>query len=163
SPSAYFGPLLSDLLRGIRDAQRMGERFSLCLEADWESHLVRAVRASRQAQRRIEIPRTEQGMTTGKEEFEIPRRLLTRTVEVLRREGRGEVESIVFWGGSVGSGVTRVTHLFVPKGPGVKKHPFYVRVSDRVVASLGNLVDPPHLVLIGQVHTHKFEAFHSET
>jgi hypothetical protein len=56
-----------------------------------------------------------------------------------------------------------VTHLFVPTGPGVRKHAFYVRVSDRVIASLANLVDPPHLVLIGQVHTHKFEAFHSET
>jgi hypothetical protein len=90
---------------------------------------------------------------------------LERVVDTLREEGAGQVESIVFFAGTLeqATATSRVTHLLVPKGPGVFKHAYHIRVSDRIIARLCNFVDPPHRVLLGQVHTHKEEAFHSLT
>lgn len=98
---------------------------------------------------------------TAIETFTLPPSLLDETLAALRAEGELRVESLVFWAGSVGEGKATVTHLFVPKGDGVFKHPLQVRVHDRVIAALCGELDPPRLVLLGQAHTHLEEAFHS--
>lgn len=97
------------------------------------------------------------------ERFALSRALLQELVSRLREEGRGRTESIAFLGGSISGLGAEITHLFVPRGRGVTLHPLYARVSDRTIAEIAGLVDPPNLVLLGQVHTHKYEAFHSET
>lgn len=97
------------------------------------------------------------------EVFRLPRNLLVKTVATLRAEGQGRVESLVFWAGAVGRGVADVRHLFVPAGPGVSKDESHLRVSDAVIAALCDLVDPPRVAVLGQVHTHRYEAFHSPT
>jgi hypothetical protein len=93
--------------------------------------------------------------------FALSAALLDNTLTALRAEGKFCVESLVFWGGAVANGVAVVTHVFVPKGPGVYKHPLQVRINDQVIAALCGELDPPRLVLLGQVHTHMEEAFHS--
>lgn len=93
--------------------------------------------------------------------FALPYALLEKTVATLREEGSGCVESIAFFAGTIEESTARVTHLLVPKGSGVFKHAYHIRVSDRIVAKLCDFIDPPHRVLLGQVHTHKGEAFHS--
>jgi hypothetical protein len=95
------------------------------------------------------------------ETFALPATLLDETLIALRAEGGFSVESLVFWGGSVDSGKATITHVFVPKGEGVSKHPLQVRVDDHVIAALCGQLDPPRLMLLGQVHTHRDEAFHS--
>lgn len=93
--------------------------------------------------------------------FHLPANLLEATVQILRHEGAGQVESILFWAGTLGNRQGRVTRVLVPRGPGVFKHPLQVRVSDGIIAGLCDFIDPPSIVLLGQVHTHKFEAYHS--
>lgn len=95
--------------------------------------------------------------------FMLPAQLLEATVEHLRAEGQFRVESIVFWAGRVDGLLATMTHLVVPRGSGVFKHPLQVRVSEDVIAEVCELLDPPHLVLLGQVHTHMGAAFHSPT
>jgi hypothetical protein len=87
--------------------------------------------------------------------------LLEATVKVLQTEGRFKVESILFWAGTVREGNATVSHLLVPKGPGVIQRPLQVRVDDSIIAALCDVLDPPRLVLLGQVHTHLGDAFHS--
>jgi len=89
--------------------------------------------------------------------------LLEATVKTLQTEGHFEVESILFWAGTVSGGIATVTDILVPKGPGVFQHPLYIRVDDRIIAALCDVLDPPRLVLLAQVHTHLEEAFHSPT
>src|SRR6266545_2692624 len=93
--------------------------------------------------------------------FILPGNLLAETVAALRTEGGDTVESIVFWAGRVERGEAAVTHLIIPTGDGVFRHPFQVRVDESVIAALCDLLDPPQLVLLGQVHTHLGAAFHS--
>ena len=93
--------------------------------------------------------------------FALPTALLDNTLTALRTEGEFCVESLVFWGGAVADGVAVVTHVFVPKGPGVYKHQLQVRINEQVIAALCGELDPPRLVLLGQVHTHMEAAFHS--
>lgn len=95
------------------------------------------------------------------EQFELPRLLLQETVEVLRREGRYEVESLVFWAGRLSGTIAALSHIIIPKGPGVFQHPLQVRVDEAVMAAVCELIDPPERVLLAQVHTHIGEAFHS--
>lgn len=89
--------------------------------------------------------------------------LLEATVKALQAEGRFEVESILFWAGTVSGGIATVTDVLVPKGPGVFQRPLHIRVDEGIIAALCDVLDPPRLVLLGQVHTHLEEAFHSYT
>lgn len=95
------------------------------------------------------------------ERFEIPRLLLQKTVEILRREGHFEVESLVFWAGCLSGSTAALSSIVIPKGRGVFQHPLQVRVDESVMAAVCELVDPPDRVLLAQVHTHIGEAFHS--
>ena len=95
------------------------------------------------------------------EKFPLSQSLVERTLDALQAEGQFRVESLVFWAGTVTDGLATVTDVFVPKGPGVFKHPLQVRVSDELIAVLCGRLDPPRLVLLGQVHTHMGAAFHS--
>jgi hypothetical protein len=85
------------------------------------------------------------------------------TARTLQIEGRFEVESILFWAGRVTEGVAAVTDVLVPKGRGLSQHPLHIRVDEGIIAALCDVLDPPHLVLLGQVHSHLEEAFHSYT
>jgi hypothetical protein len=96
-------------------------------------------------------------------QFVLSRSLLDETVRVLQTEGRYKVESILFWAGTVRDGIATVSDVLVPKGPGVIKRPLQVSVDDRTIAALCDILDPPRLVLLGQVHTHIGSAFHSYT
>lgn len=87
--------------------------------------------------------------------------LIDATVRVLQAEGRFKVESILFWAGTVRDGTATVSDVLVPKGPGVVKRPLQIRVDDRSIAALCDVLDPPRLVLLGQIHTHLGAAFHS--
>lgn len=94
--------------------------------------------------------------------FTLSASLLNETLAALRREGEYRVESLVFWAGTPKpDGTAVVTHVFVPKGAGVYLHALQVRVDENVIAALCGELDPPRLVLLGQVHTHMDEAFHS--
>jgi hypothetical protein len=95
--------------------------------------------------------------------FTLPATLLDTTLTTLRTEGESRVESLVFWAGHVSNDKAVVTHVFVPTGKGVLKHPLYVRIDDAVIAAICGELDPPRLVLLGQVHTHIGDAFHSST
>lgn len=97
------------------------------------------------------------------ETFALPAALLDQTLAALRAEGEFRVESLVFWGGAVADRMAVVTHVFVPKGQGVHKHSLQVRVDESVIAALCGQLDPPRLVLLGQVHTHMGTAFHSQS
>lgn len=87
--------------------------------------------------------------------------LFEATIRVLQMEGRFRVESILFWAGTVREGNAMVSHVLVPKGAGVLQRPLQVRVDDRIIAALCDVLDPPRLVLLGQVHTHLAGPFHS--
>jgi hypothetical protein len=87
--------------------------------------------------------------------------LLEATVKILQTEGHFKVESILFWAGTVRKGNATVSHILVPKGPGVFQRPLHIRVDDSIIAALCDVLDPPRLVLLGQVHTHLADAFHS--
>lgn len=93
--------------------------------------------------------------------FVVSPSLLHETLRALQEEGQYSVESMVFWAGHLSHDAATITHLIVPKGPGVFKHPLQIRISDAVVAALFDVLDPPRLVLLAQVHTHLEEAFHS--
>lgn len=95
------------------------------------------------------------------DKFEISLSLLQQTIEALRREGRYTVESILFWAGRVSGTTATITHIIIPNGPGVTQHPLQVRIDEMVMAAICDLVDPPTCILLGQVHTHMGEAFHS--
>src|SRR5207245_10681146 len=89
--------------------------------------------------------------------------LLEATIKALQTEGRFKVESILFWAGTVSGGIATVTDVLVPKGPGVFQRPLHIRVDEGIIAALCDVLDPPRLVLLAQVHTHLDEAFHSYT
>jgi hypothetical protein len=89
--------------------------------------------------------------------------LLDATVKTLQTEGRFEVESILFWAGTVTNSVATMTDILVPKGRGLFQRPLHIRVDEGIIAALCDVLDPPRLVLLGQVHTHIEEAFHSYT
>ncbi len=95
------------------------------------------------------------------ERFILPQALLDQTLHRLRTEGMYQVESILFWAGTIDAGTATVTHILVPKGKGVFQHPLQIRVSEEIMAALFDILDPPDLILLGQVHTHLGEAFHS--
>lgn len=95
------------------------------------------------------------------ERFILPQALLDQTLLSLRAEGMYQVESIVFWAGTVDSNTATLTHLLVPKGKGVFQHPLQIRVSEEIMAALFDILNPPDLILLGQIHTHLGEAFHS--
>ena len=95
------------------------------------------------------------------ETYFVPGDLFRTTLTALRREGRDLVESTAYWAGSVSDDTAAITTLIVPIGPGVRMHRLQVRVSDRVVAAIDAMLDPPYRVLLAQVHTHAGEAFHS--
>jgi hypothetical protein len=96
-------------------------------------------------------------------QFVLSATLLEATIKALQAEGRFEVESILFWAGAVSAGIATVTDVLVPKGPGVFQGPLHIRVDEAVIAALCDVLDPPRLVLLAQVHTHLEEAFHSYT
>lgn len=89
--------------------------------------------------------------------------LLEATARTLQAEGRFEVESMLFWAGTVTNGVATVTDILVPKGQGLLQRPLHIRVDDGIIAALCDVLDPPRIVLLAQVHTHLEEAFHSFT
>lgn len=91
----------------------------------------------------------------------LPASLPEMTVQVLRAEGTFRVESLVFWAGYVNGSTAVVTQIFVPKGDGVFQHRLQHRIDEKIIAAIGELLDPPRLVLLGQVHTHEHDAFHS--
>lgn len=95
------------------------------------------------------------------ESYILPATLPEMTVQVLRAEGNLRVESLVFWAGYVNGSTAVVTQIFIPKGDGVFQHRLQHRIDERIIAAIGELLDPPQLVLLGQVHTHEHDAFHS--
>jgi hypothetical protein len=95
------------------------------------------------------------------ERFVLPQALLDQSLQRLRAEGMYQVESILFWAGTSDAGIATVTHILVPKGKGVFQHPLQIRVSEEIMAALFDILAPPDLILLGQVHTHLGEAFHS--
>jgi hypothetical protein len=100
---------------------------------------------------------------SGIRKFILPGRLFDETITRLREEGGFSVESIVFWIGRVDGDGATITKIAVPRGPGVFKHRFQIRVRETLIAAICELLDPPRAVLLGQVHTHMQEAFHSPT
>ena len=95
--------------------------------------------------------------------FALSPSLLEATTKALQAEGRFEVESILFWAGTVSGGIATVTDVLIPKGPGVFQRPLHIRVNEGIIAALCDVLDPPRLVLLAQVQTHLEEAFHSHT
>lgn len=93
--------------------------------------------------------------------WSIGRPLLDRTFSALVEDGRLGREGIVFWAGSRQDGLAKIRTIIIPSGPGVIKRPNFLRVKDSVMASLSELLDPPRLVLLGQIHTHRLGVSHS--
>lgn len=94
--------------------------------------------------------------------FRVPPNLVQETLRVLRREGRGRTESIVFWAGRLVGPDAEIHTVVVPRGDGVEVHRTHVRIDVATMARVADLVNPPDSVLLAQVHTHEGSAFHSE-
>jgi hypothetical protein len=95
--------------------------------------------------------------------YEIGPTLLGETLRVLQKEGKNREESLVFWAGRLAESQAEIHTIVVPKGSGVIKHPLFVRLTDEAMARVAGLVEPPRLVLMAQIHTHRGSAFHSDT
>lgn len=91
----------------------------------------------------------------------IRRSVLEQTIAALQEDGKRGREGIVFWIGTRQNGRAEIRAAIVPAGPGVVKRPDFLRVSDRVMAAISELLDPPHSVLVGQIHTHRLGVRHS--
>jgi hypothetical protein len=94
--------------------------------------------------------------------YRIPSDLMSETLRVLRNEGRGRTESIVFWAGRLVEPDANIHTLIVPRGPGIELRRDHVRIDVSLMARIAELADPPHSLLVAQVHTHEGSAFHSE-
>lgn len=97
-------------------------------------------------------------------EIQVPRKVLLDGYEFMRSAGKVKLEGMVLWAGvQAGQGFT-VTELIVPKQKGL-------RTPDGVCAivegdelrRLNMYLYRNSLELIGQVHTHPTEAYHSTT
>jgi hypothetical protein len=95
--------------------------------------------------------------------YELSASLPAQTLRILREEGRGETESLVFWAGRISAPRMEIGTIIVPKGKGVQKHSDFLRLSEEVMFRVAELMDPPGLVLAAQIHTHGMLAFHSHT
>jgi hypothetical protein len=97
------------------------------------------------------------------EVFVLTNTLLEQTVRSLRADKGDDVENIAFWAGHVASGRAEITHLLVPRGKGVIRAPYFIQVESNTISALCELLDPPRVVILAQIHTHLGRAFHSET
>ncbi len=95
--------------------------------------------------------------------YQVGPTLLAETLRVLQEEGQNREEALVFWAGRLAESQAEIYTIVVPKGSGVIKHPLFVRLTDEAMARVAGLVEPPRLVLMAQIHTHRGEAFHSDT
>jgi hypothetical protein len=94
--------------------------------------------------------------------FRIPAGLVSGTLRALRDEGRARTESIVFWAGRLVEPDAEIHTLIIPRGPGIELHRDHVRIHISLMVRIAELADPPHSVLLAQVHTHEGSAFHSD-
>jgi len=89
--------------------------------------------------------------------------VLETSFRQLRQDGLRGCEGIVLWAGSRSQGNAHVRCTIIPEGPGVIKRSNLVWLNDSVMAAVSDLLSPPDLVLIGQVHTHGIGVRHSST
>lgn len=87
--------------------------------------------------------------------------LLTETLRILREEGQGRGESLIFWAGRLREPEADVHTIIVPKGNGVELHPTHVYIGYEAMRRVAEFIAPPGIVLLAQVHTHGGLPFHS--
>lgn len=88
--------------------------------------------------------------------------LLAETLHRLRIDGGGSRESVLYWAGRAAGEVATIDTIIVPTGDDVIRAPRYVIVQEPAMLRITELLDPPQLVVLGQVHTHGRFTEHSD-
>lgn len=89
----------------------------------------------------------------------VPSQVLTESLHLLKAEGQRGKESIVLWLGRASSGVCSITQVYRPEH--TASHDRF-DISRKAMENLMANLARDGLRTLAQVHTHPFEAFHSD-
>ena len=82
------------------------------------------------------------------------------TTEEIAAKGKLRLEGVAFWLGSVSD--LQVRTVVVPTGKGVKLGPRGVHLPAEWMSLLGEVCEESGQVVLAGIHSHPFDAFHSE-
>jgi len=98
------------------------------------------------------------------EKYYIPSRVLNESLHYLREYGRKRYEGYMCWGGTVSGSTARVRSCIYPKSYMESEfRDAYAGLDIQVAFDIGEQVYVREEFLLAQIHTHPFNAFHSET
>lgn len=86
--------------------------------------------------------------------WDLPRNLISASVEVMRPNGMQGKEGLALWFGDERDGIISVTHIVKPKGPGLTATPLHLSLSMRAMSRITNLADELGAYWVGQIHSH---------
>lgn len=87
--------------------------------------------------------------------WNIPRNLLSSSIEIMRPHGVNGNEGIALWFGTEDRDKSiSITHVVELHGSGLATSPLYLRLSFRAVAQLTDIADKLNVYLVGQIHSH---------
>jgi proteasome lid subunit RPN8/RPN11 len=92
----------------------------------------------------------------------VPISVQEKTIAHIRHCGTNHEEGLVAWSGIMRTGQLIVRNAIVPSN-GVIKEYMSLRFSDETIEQMADDILSKGEKLIAQVHSHPFEAFHSET
>jgi len=86
--------------------------------------------------------------------WDLPRDLIAKSVEHMRRYGARGHEGLGLWYGKDLEGIVTITHLVLPYGPGLVTHPLHLSLSMRGMSRLTRLAREHDCYWAGQIHSH---------
>ncbi|MDA9488839.1 Mov34/MPN/PAD-1 family protein [Bradyrhizobium sp. CCBAU 11361] len=89
----------------------------------------------------------------------VPREIVARTIDILRRGGAEECEAVVLWLGSGPRGAERIAEAYRPDQIADK---VFFRIPPAAMKDLMGHLRRTRLHVTAQVHSHPGRAFHSE-
>jgi len=93
----------------------------------------------------------------------LPKKLANKTQLFLRTVGQSRKEGLALWVGSIDGRTFRITNILVPRQRGIRSDDgVCVVVSSEEMLRINMELHQSGLFLIGQIHSHPTEAFHSE-
>src|ERR1043166_4887285 len=84
----------------------------------------------------------------------LPEDVFRESLTEMARDGARGNEGIGLWLGQRCDGTAEISYLAVLRGPGVVKHPAYIRMDAGLFNDLTDLTIELGVVLIGQIHSH---------
>lgn len=84
----------------------------------------------------------------------LPPDLISRSVTIMRPNGRRGCEGLALWLGRMAGRCAEVTHAVDMHGPGFSAAPLQLQLSHRALIRLTDLCGELDLFLIGQIHSH---------